>query len=93
MDQNRSLRLANALEMELPGIIWTALLIGAFVTMLFAVLFGMKHYFAQSVIVSLLALLIAVNFFIILELDHPFAGDIRIRPDSFLQIVEGKGEI
>ena len=72
----------------LPGIIWVALVGGSILTVGFSLLFGVERAHFQAAIVGALAIEVSLLLFVVFMLDHPFQGDIHLRPDGlelFLQ--------
>ena len=68
-------------------ILWTVLLAGGLITIIFSYFFVSERLRVQIVMTTLLSALIALILFTILVLDFPFAGDIRITPDAFRPIL------
>lgn len=76
------------LESTLPGIIWGVLIIGAIVTILLSTLLGTENLWMHALLKSLFVILIASTFFLIIELDYPFTGEISVRPTSYIRMLE-----
>jgi hypothetical protein len=83
----RQERLSN-LESSLPGIFWGALIIGVIVTMTFAILFGAENVGLHSLLTSMLAVILAIAFFLIIELDYPFTGSLSAKPTSYIKMLQ-----
>ena len=84
----RSLRHQAAHE-ELPSAIWLALIVGAAVTIGFTFLFGTENVWAHVIMMSLLAALIAVVIYVVIEMDHPATGAVNIGfPNSYSSILD-----
>jgi len=69
-------------------ILWSVLLTGGVVTVMFTYLFGTENYNAQAAMVVLLALLIALILFTILVFDFPFTGSVSVSPELFLKMIK-----
>ena len=82
----RSQRL-DYVDRGIPGILWTALVVGGVVTIGFALLFGLERAVLHSLMVSSLAALVGVLFFVAIVIDYPFAGDIAVGPEPFERVV------
>lgn len=82
--QYRALRLLAARD-EIPGAVWLALLTGAVLTVVFSYLFGCINPWAHFLMTGTLALLNGIAIYVVLNLDHPFAGETRLLPDGFEQ--------
>ncbi len=76
------------LESTLPGIIWGVLIIGAIITLLFSTLLGTENILLHGLLKSLFVILIASTFFLIIELDYPFTGEISVKPTSYIKMLE-----
>jgi hypothetical protein len=71
----------------LPQPLWVVLLVGGALTVAFTYFFGLESFAVQATMVATLAVLISLSLFVILSLDLPFTGDIRVEPTTL------KGEI
>lgn len=84
----RSLRHQAAYE-RLPSAIWIAVLVGAIITIGFTFLFGTENIWAHITMMSLLATLIAVVLYVVIEMDYPTMGAVNIGlPHSYAIILE-----
>lgn len=84
----RNLRQQAAHE-ELPSAIWIGVLIGAVITIGFTFLFGTENFWAHIVMMSLLAALIALVIYVVIEMDHPAMGAVTIGfPQGYSRILE-----
>lgn len=90
--KNRSLRSHSARE-ELPGVIWIGVVAGAIITIGFTFLFGTENFWAHITMMSLLAVLIAVVIYVVIEMDHPSLGAVNIgSPHGYSKILEKAAE-
>ncbi len=69
-----------------PYLLWLVLVIGGVITVMFVFFFGTENFRAQLVMTVLLAALIALILFTILELDFPFTGAVGIKPEALIQM-------
>ncbi len=83
IENQRRLRL-NENFVELPGMLWALLLIGALLTMSFTLFFRSPNARAHYLMVALMTGIIAFVLFLIMELDDPFIGDITITPHPLM---------
>jgi hypothetical protein len=67
-------------------LLWFVLILGGTVTIIFSFFFGSENLGAQIAMTTLLAVVIFLILFTILELDFPFSGSISIQPVVFKQI-------
>jgi hypothetical protein len=83
----RTSRLAAA-QTNLPNIVWSVLIIGAGLTLVFAALFGTEKFWVHLLLVVLLAVLMASTLFLILEMDDPFMGGLSPQPTVFQEVLQ-----
>jgi hypothetical protein len=74
-----------------PGVIWLVLLGGALVTIGFTYFFGAENLRAQMLMTGALSLLIFSGLLIIIAIDLPFAGTVRIEPESLALVLKDFG--
>jgi hypothetical protein len=67
----------------LNTVMWLVVFIGGFVTVAFSYLFGFQRTVMQTVMVGMLAFLIGLVLFLMMSLDYPFRGAIRVGPEAF----------
>jgi hypothetical protein len=70
-----------------PGIIWTVLFVGAFITIGFTFFFGSANLRAQVVMSGALSILIFLGLLTIVAIDHPFAGAVKVGPDALVAVI------
>ncbi len=81
----RGLRTSSQ-DVEIPNPMWWTLVMGAIIAILCAMLMDIENRNVHIVLNTLLGMFIAMFFFIIILLDHPFTGSLSIQPDSYMQI-------
>jgi len=84
----RAGRLRVAETYNLLGIMRLVLILGAFIVIVFAVLFGPEKFWWNIFMASLLALLIATMFFVLEDYEFPFAGSITVKPDGYINVLK-----
>jgi uncharacterized membrane protein YraQ (UPF0718 family) len=72
----------------LPAILWVVLIIGGVVVIGFTYLFGLDSTVIHVLMVTALALIIALVLFTVAELDFPFRGDIRLGPEAMEHVLD-----
>jgi Protein of unknown function (DUF4239) len=77
-----------ASEGTVPGVIWTLLFGGAFLTIAFALFFGTPSLSAQSVMMGLLSALIFSELLAIVVIDRPFSGAVKVEPRSLTNVLD-----
>lgn len=70
-----------------PSVIWPVLFGGAVVTIVFTFFFGTRNLWAQTAMTVLLSLLIFSELLIIIAVDYPFSGPIRVEPSVFGRVL------
>lgn len=87
LERLRVRRLDDARD-ELPHVMWLALITGAVLTISFSFFLGTENVTAHGVMIAVLAALVAVVFYVIVELDHPFAGGVRVSSTGFHSVLD-----
>ena len=84
--QERRARIVAA-EGTVPGILWTVLFWGAAVTISFTYFFGTQNLRAQTLMTGLLSMLSFSGLLVIIVIDHPFAGVVKVQPDALAKVL------
>ena len=74
-----------------PDVIWFGLISGGFVTIGFTWFFGTKNLGAQMLMTGGLSLIVCSGLLIILTIDHPFGGAVRVSPEVLVKVLEDFG--
>jgi hypothetical protein len=90
MTQARRARLVAA-KGAVPDVLWLVLLGGAIVTIVFTFFFGTQNLRAQTMMTGLLALLIFSELLIIVAIDRPFTGAVKVEPDALAAVLADFG--
>ena len=83
----RRLRL-DAVGTGLPAILWLIIIAGAFISLTSSFFFKVEDARLQGIQVVLLATFVGLVIFMILALDRPFRGDLRLRPGAYQLIYD-----
>jgi hypothetical protein len=75
------------MESNLPHIVWVVLIVSALISIIFSVLLGAKRLWLHILLTSMLAIILANAFYLIIELDYPFMGDLCAKPTSYIKMV------
>ncbi len=70
-----------------PSVIWPVLFGGAVVTIVFTFFFGSENLRAQTAMTVLLSLLIFSELLIIIAVDYPFTGPIKVEPTALARVL------
>jgi hypothetical protein len=84
--QARRARLV-ASQGAVPNVIWLVLLGGAVVTISFTFFFGTEILRAQVMMTALLAMLIFSELLIIIAIDRPFTGAVKVEPSALAAVL------
>lgn len=82
----RALRQLDA-SSETPVTIWVPLILGALIVLLLASLIDLENMGLHLMVNALLGGFIGMIFYIIIILDHPLTGQIKIEPDEYNNIL------
>jgi hypothetical protein len=77
-------------QAALPSVFWVVLVGGSLITIIFAFVLYMENARVHALMVALLAGIMALCLWLILEVNHPFAGAVQVSTDSFehaLQVI------
>lgn len=86
LGEDRDLRVI-ASRGTLPSVLWILLIVGLFFTLGFTWLFQMERHATHAMSVAAIAALTGFVLFLVFALQHPFAGDIRVKPEPFLDVL------
>jgi hypothetical protein len=78
----RAVRLQSNVA-ALPDVLWLGLVLGAVVMICFCLILHMKNVQYHAALTALLAGLLAMGLWMILVINHPFAGDVHVSTDAF----------
>ncbi|MDD5186293.1 MAG: DUF4239 domain-containing protein [Paludibacter sp.] len=81
----RGLR-STSMETEIPPPLWFPIILGAFITLICAMLMDIEHHIMHITLNALLGIFIGMILFIIIMLDHPYSGRLGIEPKSYMEI-------
>jgi len=90
LTQARRVRLVEA-EGVVPGVVWLILFGGATVTLGFTFFFGAESLKAQTLMTALLAVLMLSELFIIVAIDRPFTGAVKVEPTALVEVLNDFG--
>jgi Protein of unknown function (DUF4239) len=75
-----------------PGVVWIVLFGGAVLTIGFTLFFGTENLVAQTMMTGALSLLIFSGLLIIVAIDHPFTGSVKVGSHALSAVLEDFGE-
>ena len=74
-------------EAELPGIMWVLLIGGSCISVGFTFFFGTENVRLHAIIVGLLSALLGFVLFLTFSLEHPYSGNLSVKPAGFEKII------
>ncbi len=82
LSEHRRTRLLSA-DSKVPGLMWALLGLGAVVTLGFCYFIGVEAFRAHALMVIGLSTMIGLTMYLIIAIDHPFTGILKVEPDAF----------
>ncbi len=82
LKEQRRLRTTIAFH-GLPAIEWVVLCLGAVVTVIFTYFFRLESFKVQLALTGMVALLIALNLYLVVLFGTPFSGDLYVESEPF----------
>lgn len=83
LGDNRRKRVVASLHGVSP-VLWTALVIGAFLTVSFMLFFGVQSLKGHLVMTAIVAASISMNVYLVYIFGYPFSGAYRLQPEGFM---------
>jgi hypothetical protein len=80
-----SVRLAR--EQQLPTVLWVAVLGGSVVVLALCLTCGVRDGVLRRVLLVGVAATVGINLFLVVELNYPFYGSVRVGPDAYENVV------
>ncbi|WP_336487595.1 DUF4239 domain-containing protein [Methylobacterium nigriterrae] len=74
-----------------PSILWLVLVSGAALTVGFTFFFAAENLRVQTIMTGMLSILIFSGLLVIVAIDHPFAGTVRVPPEPLHAVLESFG--
>lgn len=71
-----------------PGMLWIVLITGGVLTVAFTFFFGTRNLRAQILMTGILSFIIFMGLFVIISIDHPFTGTVRIDAAPLRSVLE-----
>ena len=84
----RNERLETANNPKLIGVMRFIIILGALITLFFAILFAAENFWWHITMTAMVALLLCTILFILLELGHPFLSGTPVQPDGYIKLLE-----
>jgi hypothetical protein len=92
LSDHRRLRLLSSTN-KVPSLMWMMLIVGGVITVGFSYFLGVERQKAHILMTAALAAMIALTLYLIVAIDHPFAGTIHVEPDAFRLVLDKIGPV
>jgi hypothetical protein len=83
----RTVAVRLATDQQLPDILWVAVLGGSIVVLALCLTCGVRDGVLRRVLLVGVTAAVGINLFLVVDLNYPFYGSIRIHPDSYENVV------
>jgi Arc/MetJ family transcription regulator len=83
----RTVAVRLATDQQLPDILWVAVLGGSIVVLGLCLTCGVRDGVLRRILLVGVTAAVGINLFLVVELNYPFYGSIRIHPDSYQNVV------
>jgi hypothetical protein len=83
----RTVAVRSARDQQLPDILWIAVLGGSAVVLALCLTCGVRDGVLRRILLAGVAATVGINLFLVVQLNYPFYGQIRVGPDSYSNVV------
>lgn len=87
MQELRQVRVDAVTDEAIPEVFWAVMLISAGLSIFTTYFFHFPSFFAHLTLVGIFSALIGCMFFLVVAIDHPFRGGVRVYPDKYRAIL------
>jgi hypothetical protein len=87
LSEQRKMRVSTA-DAQVPVELWVLLIGGGGVVMTFTFLFGTREIVVHALAVGLTAALLAFVMYLIFALEHPYVGQLSVKPTPYVSALE-----
>lgn len=84
MTEHRRLRELESMS-QLPGILWTVLVVGAVITIMSSCMFGTDNNLLHALQVAMLTLMLTLVLVAVADINRPFQGAVHVEPHGFVR--------
>lgn len=78
---------------SVPSVVWMVLVGGAFLTIGFTFFLGTENFNAQMLMTGALSVLIFSGLLLIVTVDHPFSGSVKVQPEALEFVLTHFGNV
>lgn len=83
----RAVAVRLARDQQLPDVLWVAVLGGSAVVLALCLTCGVRDGVLRRILLVGVTATVGINLFLVIELNYPFYGSIRVGPDSYVNVV------
>lgn len=83
----RAVAVRLARDQQLPDVLWVAVLGGSVVVLGLCLTCGVRDGILRRILLVGVTATVGINLFLVIELNYPFYGVIRVGPDSYANVV------
>jgi hypothetical protein len=84
--RHTAIRLAR--DQQLPNVLWISVLAGSAVVLSLCLTCGVADSTIRRILIVGVTVTVAVNLFLVVELNYPFYGDISVGPEAYLRVID-----
>jgi hypothetical protein len=77
----------QARDQQLPDVLWVAVLGSSVVVLALCLTCGVRDGMLRRILLTGVSATVGINLFLVIELNYPFYGSIRVGPDSYADVV------
>ncbi|GJG89463.1 hypothetical protein tb265_46440 [Gemmatimonadetes bacterium T265] len=81
-------RRAESVAASIPGVLWAVVLCGAALVVALSYTFPVARYAEHAWLTGVVTATMALLIFVIAALDHPYRGQVRVRPDAYQLVLD-----
>lgn len=83
----REVAVRSAHDQQLPGVLWVAVLGGSLVVLALCLTCGVRDGTLRRILLVGVAATVGINLFLVVELNYPFYGEIKVGSDSYSDVI------
>jgi hypothetical protein len=84
----RTVSIRSARDQQLPDILWVAVLGGSMVVLALSLTCGVRDRMLRRILLVGVTATVGINLFLVIELNYPFYGTVKVGPESYANVVE-----
>lgn len=77
-----------ARDQQLPNVLWISVLAGSAVVLGLCLTCGVADPTIRRILIVGVTVTVAVNLFLVVELNYPFCGAVAVKPEAYLRVID-----